>query len=706
MKHRSRKSQPKGSAPHRPYGETVKDNENFKTYYKSQNILSEQEFDEFYKALQQPLPTTFRITGSRSNKLQLREIVEEMFVPNMQAIEVEGQVFEPPKPLSWYPDHLGWQVNVPRSLLRKSAEFAKFQKFIVAETEAGNMSRQEAVSMVPPLLMDIQPHHWVLDMCAAPGSKTAQIIEAVHANDQLNELPKGLVVANDADYRRSHMLVHQSKRLQSACFMATNHKAQQLPTVHVLNENGEKEGWQFDRVLCDVPCSGDGTLRKNEGIWNDWRPSNALGLHRTQVQIFLRGAQLTKLGGRLVYSTCSFNPVENEAVVAEVLRLAEGALELKDVSNELPELRRKPGLTTWKVMTKDGQFVDSIDDVPEGNLPPSVFPPTNVADLHLERCLRIYPHQQDTGGFFVAVFDKVKPMTAADKAKVAKSHGEQVNEQEVEAAEAKEEILVKSVSKEEEDQETTTPKDEAAATPDNTSDNAEAIPTKRASQSGPKRESKRQRRDVRQRQEAPFELMPPDNPDVDELVKCYDLSNEFPRDQYILRSESEEAAKNRNLYFVSKAVKMVLESPDKDRLHIVNTGLRLFSRQGSLQDDIESPYRLTTDGLPLIEKYFTTERRIVTITNKDLKVLLVENIPKIETFEPDTQKKMEKLANGGCILRIDLAQAFDKPLKTTLAMSMPIWKGKSSVNLLINKQDKRLLCQRIYGVTPDKKSEA
>lgn len=55
------------------------------------------------------------------------------------------------------------------------------------------MSRQEAVSMVPPLLMDIQPHHWVLDMCAAPGSKTAQIIEAVHANDQLNELPSMLL---------------------------------------------------------------------------------------------------------------------------------------------------------------------------------------------------------------------------------------------------------------------------------------------------------------------------------------------------------------------------------------------------------------------------------------------------------------------------------------------------------------------------------
>lgn len=85
------------------------------------------------------------------------------------------------------------------------------------------------------------------------------------------------------------------------------------------------------------------------------------------MQIFLRGAQLTKVGGRIVYSTCSFNPVENEAVVAEVLRRAngkpswikiygyeahfslQGALVLKDVSDQLPELKRKPGLTSWKV---------------------------------------------------------------------------------------------------------------------------------------------------------------------------------------------------------------------------------------------------------------------------------------------------------------------------------------------------------------------
>ncbi|KAG2219556.1 hypothetical protein INT45_013215 [Circinella minor] len=706
---RGRKGKPKADT--RPgtgksYPETVKDNKDFKDYYKLQNILPEEEFEEFYRVLQTTLPTTFRITGTRSNALQLREVVQNVLVPSMQSIEVDGQVYEPPMPISWYPDNFGWQVNAPRSVLRRSQEFSKFQKFIVSETEAGNISRQEAVSMVPPLLMDIKPHMWVLDMCAAPGSKTAQIIEAVHANDLLNEIPTGLVVANDADYKRSHMLVHQSKRLQSPCFMATNHFGQQIPTMHVKDENGKLVAWQFDRVLCDVPCSGDGTLRKNEMIWNDWSQGQALGLHRTQVQIFLRGAQLTKVGGRVVYSTCSFNPIENEAVVAEVLRLTNGALELKDMSHELPELKRKPGLTTWKVMNKDGSILTSIEDIKEKRqrykFPTSVFPPENVESMHLERCLRIYPHQQNTGGFFVAVFDKVKPLTAADRI----HEGNQIDAHDIQESETNEEKLVEAVGggEQEEEQDTTPPSTTAESTTAEEGKVDETPGSKRpAEESSSKAEeapvTKKQKQDVPKIEEAPFQLMTADNPDVQKLTDYFGIEPSFPRDQYILRCE--ESAKNRTLYYCSKSVKSVLESKDLERLHIVNTGVRLFVRQGSLEDDKEdAPFRLTADGLPLLERVLVDDRRKLAISEEqDLKTLLTEVMPLIDTLSLDTQEKLKKLDRGSCIFEFDVAKAFNKPLNKSLSISLPIWKGRSSVNVLINKHDKKSLCQRIFGVT-------
>ncbi|KAI8144531.1 S-adenosyl-L-methionine-dependent methyltransferase [Fennellomyces sp. T-0311] len=682
---RKQRSKPQGDGSTDPrgsksYPETVKENAKFREYYKSQNILSDEEFEEFYKALQTTLPTTFRITATQANAIQLREVVQNVLVPSMQSIEVDGTVYEPPTPIPFYPDNYGWQVNAPRNVLRRSPEFSHFQKFIVSETEAGNISRQEAVSMVPPLLMDIKPHMWVLDMCAAPGSKTAQIIEAVHANDLLNELPTGLVVANDADYKRSHMLVHQSKRLQSPCFIATNHFGQQIPTVHVKDENGNKVAWQFDRVLCDVPCSGDGTLRKNETIWNDWSCGQALGLHRTQVQIFLRGAQLAKVGGRIVYSTCSFNPIENEAVVAEVLRLTGGALELKDMSSALPELKRKPGLTTWKVMTKDEKYINSIDDIEEprqrAKFPESAFPPADAESLHLERCLRIYPHQQNTGGFFVAVFDKVKPLTAADRVREGTLDADKVQESEI-----KEEGLVEAVG-------------EAAESPAEET-TSETPGSKRPAEEPKAQPVKKIKQDVTQPKEAPFQLMDPTNSDVDEVMEYYGIDPTFPRDQYILRCEEE--AKNRTIYFCSKSVKKVLESEDFERLHVVNTGVRLFVRQ-NMND--HAAFRLTADGLPLLERVIVDDRRKIEISDEDLKTLLTELMPKVDRLTAATQEKLQKLDVGSCIFMIDVAKAFNRPLDQTLSMSLPIWKGKASVNLLINKQDKKSLCQRIFGVTP------
>ena len=86
--------------------------------------------------------------------------------------------------------------------------------------------------MIPPLLLDVKPHHKVLDMCAAPGSKTAQIIEMLHSSNNESSVVDGVVVANDVDNKRCYMLVHQAKRLHSACTVITNHDAGNMPNFY------------------------------------------------------------------------------------------------------------------------------------------------------------------------------------------------------------------------------------------------------------------------------------------------------------------------------------------------------------------------------------------------------------------------------------------------------------------------------------------
>lgn len=151
-------------------------------------------------------------------------------------------------------------------------------------------------------------------------------------------------------------------------------------------------------------------------IWKEWSAKNGNGLHRLQKMILMRGCELLKVGGRLVYSTCTFNPIENEAVVASMLLQGNGALRLVDVSNELPGLRRKPGITSWQVKDKNGQFHKVFNKSNEAkDHVESMFPPQNAGELGLDKCIRIYPFLQNTGGFFVAVFEKVKQFGSVDK---------------------------------------------------------------------------------------------------------------------------------------------------------------------------------------------------------------------------------------------------------------------------------------------------
>lgn len=379
----------------------------------------------------------------------------ERYIPDIIKIEhFDGSKVEPPMAVPWYPDELAWWMTTPKNVVRRFPPFAAFQKYLVSETSVGNISRQEVVSMIPPLLLDVKPHHTVLDLCAAPGSKSAQLLEMIHigeearirkalqahaAEDKRETSPgameiddvedvdmgdegrtTGLLIANDADYKRCHMLIHQLKRLSSPNLIVTNHDATMYPSIKLPGTHNRY--LKFDRILADVPCSGDGTCRKNPNLWQEWQPGNALGLFVVQVRILVRALQMLKPGGRVVYSTCSMNPVENEAVVSAAIERCGGIgkVKLLPTDDKLPKLKRKPGMSDWSIMDRSGKIWKSWADVEahvKENGPASaparlvegMFPPVGVDEskrIPLEQCIRIYPHLQDTGGFFIAVLEK------------------------------------------------------------------------------------------------------------------------------------------------------------------------------------------------------------------------------------------------------------------------------------------------------------
>jgi len=439
----------------------------FETYYRECGIVGEEEWDAFITTLRDPLGVSFRITGHPDDpaSVSLRDYMERQHLSLLSGLELDGQPVPPPYPITWYGNRMAWRFDVSRNVLRgkgamknddslASRTLAAFHNFLMAETELGTISRQEEVSMVPPCLLDVQPGQTVADLCAAPGSKTQQLIEAINPPARTTAAahlgPRGLVIANDMDYKRCHLLVHQAKRLNSPALIVTNHDATMLPTKmvnslkdgSVVQHTKPAEGWtetkaefvdskaerslRFDRILCDVPCSGDGTLRKAPDLWRRWTDGLGIGVHRMQLNILTRGLQMLVPGGKLVYSTCSMNPIEDEAVVASaLLELGTSGYSLLDVSTQLPELKRRPGVASWKVHA-DGVWYGKFDDVAEETraarkLMPTMFaPPAETAEaLHLERCMRVLPHFQNTGGFFIAVLQRAptaQPVAAAASA--------------------------------------------------------------------------------------------------------------------------------------------------------------------------------------------------------------------------------------------------------------------------------------------------
>ena len=108
----------------------------------------------------------------------------------------------------------------------------------------------------------------------------------------------------------------------------------------------------FDKILVDVPCTGSATTRKNPEVWGKWRPRGGRSLHDLQINLLRKAVSLIRPGGVIVYSTCSLDPIENEAVVAEVIRTEEN-LELLPVSEIIPNLPGRDGFSSWPGIDDD-----------------------------------------------------------------------------------------------------------------------------------------------------------------------------------------------------------------------------------------------------------------------------------------------------------------------------------------------------------------
>ena len=106
-----------------------------------------------------------------------------------------------------------------------------------------------------------------------------------------------------------------------------------------------------------------------------------------------------------MYSTCSLNPIEDEAVVATILQQMGSNVRLKDMSNQYPLLKRQKGLSSWKVI--DDNHVIHDHWTADCSIPSTCFPSSSNESLHLDYCMRFLPHQNNSGGFFIAVFEKV-----------------------------------------------------------------------------------------------------------------------------------------------------------------------------------------------------------------------------------------------------------------------------------------------------------
>ncbi|MEK6847827.1 MAG: RsmB/NOP family class I SAM-dependent RNA methyltransferase [Nanoarchaeota archaeon] len=223
---------------------------------------------------------------------------------------------------------------------------------------------QEIASMLPILALKPKPRELVLDLAAAPGSKTSQMAA------EMENI--GTIIANDVSIGRLKILASNMERCGATNAILTKKEG------IALCKRLKQEGFLFDKILVDAPCSGEGTLRSSSATAIMWNPKTIRSLSRLQKGLLTSALEILRPGGEIVYSTCTHAPEENEEVVDFVLNEFKGIVKVEEI--KLP-IKCRSGLTTWL----DNQYSKQI-----------------------EKSCRIYPQDNDTEGFFLAKIRRIK----------------------------------------------------------------------------------------------------------------------------------------------------------------------------------------------------------------------------------------------------------------------------------------------------------
>lgn len=241
---------------------------------------------------------------------------------------------------------------------------------------AGLYYLQDPSAMTPASRLPVTPGEAVLDLCAAPGGKATELASKLGGT--------GVLVANDISSKRAKALLK-------------NIELSGVENSFIVTESPARLGKYFsgffDKILIDAPCSGEGMFRKEPSMIKAWEQNGPEFYSRLQREILEQALPLLKEGGMLLYSTCTFSPLEDEGSVEYLLSLDE---ELKLVE------------------------IDGYDGFVKGK--PEMI---GSSDRELEKCVRIFPHKLDGEGHFLALFQKGDKLSEEDAArKIAMSHKE------------------------------------------------------------------------------------------------------------------------------------------------------------------------------------------------------------------------------------------------------------------------------------------